>query len=285
MFARSDLIQALDWTEIRRQHEEDGYSISALTRIHKVPSRTTIARRAKAEEWQMSAVDVPPPPNPKPRQPTSDPAPQPEPAPAPEPPKPELPPFDETEIIPMAEIVAEQALFTAAADIQDEKFEPEVMGPERLAQLHTERIKDQLVIASRVTGAGMQVFEIISTLLDADDDPLTVARASIALRKLTNVNPDRDTLAGLLKAAADVVSKGLDIERRALGMDLRRSAPPERGSDQPTNPLSVLADTTRPGARLIKMLDADMAFKLREMAQRTIMAKRQNEIAAQVEAD
>jgi hypothetical protein len=42
-----------------------------------------------------------------------------------------------------------------------------------------------------------------------------------------------ETLAGPVRAAAEAIDKGVLIERRALGMDVRMSAPPDAGPSRP----------------------------------------------------
>jgi hypothetical protein len=276
MFVASERMSSLNWVEIRRQYEFDGVGAQALARQHDIASVTTIRRKIKAEEWktpaereaeaQRTTQYVPP-------EPVAEPE---------EPPAPQQPADDESdvEMIPMSEVVAERALHDTAKQIRAETADAgDVMGVHDLAALHTQRIKDQLELSSQVTAAGMRVFAIIGELLDTDSDPKMVERAQAALNKLTNVNPDRDTLAGLLKAAADVVARGVGIERRALGMDVKRRP------GAPEDPVPELASPRRPAGNLIKLMDPATAFKLREMVQRQIMERRQNEIAAQVEAE
>jgi hypothetical protein len=279
MFARSEHLASLDWSQIRREYEA-GVSPSMLAQLHGIASVTTIRRKIAKEDWRTPdqrdadagkiTQYVPPVAAPLPEQER-----------VPDvPPSVALPEGDgDAEMIPAAEVIAEQALRDTAVQIQAGRPEVEMPGTEQLAQLHTERIKEQLAISTRVTSAGLRVFEIITEMLDDDGEPESVGRARMALMKLTNMNPDRETLASLLKVASDVVSRGVAIELRALGMDIQRR--PGAPSEAAPDPVA----SNRPASGLIKMLDIETVFKLRHAAQRSIMERRQAAIAEIVEAE
>ena len=257
----SEHISGMNWIEVRRQYEVDGLSAAALTQQYRLKSRTTIARRVQAEGWVSPRV-------PKPSQLIkADPDPMPE------------PPAPEVEIIPMATIVAEKALEDTARDLVGSGASGEIIGPNALAELHTQRIKEQLALSKEVSGTGRQVFSLIRQMLDPGADPETEIAARTAMLRLTNVNPDKDTLAGLMKAAADVIKVGVSLERQALGMDVRRK--PGDAND----PLPEMRSPKRTAAKLIEALDADTAYKLRSALQARMQQKRQDEIKAQTIED
>lgn len=261
----SELHASADWAEMRRLYEQEGVSRSEIQRRFGFRSGTTIARRIRAEDWRS-------PRNPLPLTlqygDSGEVAVAADDAPAPD---------DEVTVIPMAALVAERALRDTARQIMDDApGSPEVIGPSHLAALHTERIKEQLAMSKEVTNVGRLVLSRIAELFTAGDEG-SMERARAALVSLTNVNPDKDTLAGLLKAAADVVRQGVTIERLALGMDTRRK-PGEQN-----NPIPELVSPKRAAGALIAQMDPEMAFKLRALAQRTILERRQREIQTQVE--
>jgi hypothetical protein len=276
MFVLSERIAGLDWVEMRRQFEVDGVSLSELARRHGVASMTTVSRRAKSEQWvkpgQGAVTDlapvvavarIAPPPiqYQGPSQPEAD---------------------RDAEVIPVSEAIAESVLHATAEAMNAEQPEQPSISVHHLAAVQSGRIREQLAISEEVTSTGRKLLASIRDMLDDDpDDPDKVARASAALRRLVGVNPDRETLAGLLKASSDIITRGLDIERRALGMDIR-----QRGGAAQPDPVEQLTrpGPARPAATLIKRLDMDLMKRLRESAQQAIQDRRRKEIEGHVAA-
>ena len=152
-------------------------------------------------------------------------------------------------MIPMAPLAAERAPRAASTPFQADGQNAAVLGANDLAALRTARIKDQLVTGDRVKHAGLRVFDLINRLLDDDADPAKAAEAQSALRRLTNVNPDKDTPGGPAEGGVGLSWRGVAIERRALGMDVKRTGA--------VNPVPDPASARRPAIALIKMMDTE----------------------------
>ena len=148
----------------------------------------------------------------------------------------------------------------------------ELLTMQAIARLHSERIRRQLAIAAEIEEVGLAVLRQVKAYLDlpldADDDEARLALQR-RVNRLVGANPDRETLSGLMKAAADVIARGVTLERHALGMDTVKG-------ELPADPAQSAPPGTRSAAasRLIGALDMDVAMRVRDAAKRLAEERR-----------
>lgn len=123
----------------------------------------------------------------------------------------------------------------------------------------------ELAVEMQMTGL-LLLRRLQGVLQPPSDDEAAEAVMLGNLQRLIRVNPERETLAGLLAAACKTVEMGLAIERRALA-DAANKPPPE-------------AAPWKSGAELLKGMDVETALKLRACAVKIQNEKRQAEIDA-----
>lgn len=158
--------------------------------------------------------------------------------------------------------------------------------------LHRDMIMRQISIGREIQATGLGVLrclrdlvpslEELSAMEDPKDQAAVLARRSSALRLLTSVNPDRDTLAGIFKATADVINQGILIERRAVGLDAKggKAEPPAGNTN--TN-INLISQTVQAGnvATLATNMPATAAHMLKSLAREMREHKRVIDIEAQ----
>lgn len=158
--------------------------------------------------------------------------------------------------------------------------------------LHRDMITRQISIGREIQATGLGVLrclrdlvpslEELSAMEDPKDQAAVLARRSSALRLLTSVNPDRDTLAGIFKATADVINQGILIERRAVGLDAKggKAEPPAGNTN--TN-INLISQTVQAGnvATLATNMPATAAHMLKSLAREMREHKRVIDIEAQ----
>lgn len=134
-----------------------------------------------------------------------------------------------------------------------------------LADLHLKAVAEQIQNADRLAIVGnlvlAQVMMSIAPppLEDGSPDVFSQGQARAAL---TFVNPERETLAGLLKTVSDMLERSAQMKRRALAMDPKTGSPgPFEGSNPPIgSPVRSASDV----ARLAQGLPPDILKRLRE---------------------
>jgi hypothetical protein len=118
-----------------------------------------------------------------------------------------------------------------------------------LAKLQAEATRRHLAHARMVADIGVALVGHIYTLLSSTD-PDAVGDSRM---RLLTINPDKETLASLMKVAATMVESGSNMQRRALGMD--------KGA--------VVQDAkpAQPMERVLQALSPDTLMGLRRAAQ------------------
>lgn len=177
---------------------------------------------------------------------------------APDPPRPAAPP---PEIASEPAIEPDRVLEPTEEELSEAMEQRAMTLVNKLTRVQASRIHKQLGIADEVQQVGLRILRTISRMFEpSNGDPELEAEVQQAVVRLIRVNADRETLAGLVKAASDVVHKGITIERVALGMDIPAR---QLGGPVPEMPPSV---TDKPAIGLIQKLDYDTAKKLRDLA-------------------
>ena len=298
-----DDVEPPPWDEIRRLYENTGIGCQGLADKFGLSSKTMVKRRRDAEGWERRGEDriavaaleqvVADIPLDEEQAPEADPAPEPipepepgldpevvqainkmeiydplpdlqsDPTPTPELPEPAIAPSGEAERV-LAADVGRSGLVPSVADIDDRR--ESVVS--QMADIHAERIRRQLAYAGEMQQVGAGILRLIkaATVPPGTTDPVTLALRQQAVMSLSAINPDRDTLTGLLKAAVDVMAKGISVERLALGM-----SPPEKtkvGAVVITpgpNPMPSDPGGSSGPAKVLKGLDSGSAWKLREV--------------------
>lgn len=125
-----------------------------------------------------------------------------------------------------------------------------------LARLHIAAVKQQLTTARSLRLVTNLVLARIFVAVGAP----TAEDAGEARGALMFLNPERETLAGLLKACSDVAERSIQIERRALSMDPRTGAPPPAPPEPPV-PVNQVAIE-----KLVGGLSNDVLMQLRGAA-------------------
>ena len=158
-----------------------------------------------------------------------------------------------------------------------------------LAGFRADRMRAQLMVAAKIQGTGLAILDRLCLVLNSQDS----AEIALNIRRLIAINPERESMASLVKAAGELIDRGVIAERRALGMDIMMQPGPDResrfgdtkstsGGVYAAHPVVATADvaTAEPGqgiakaTELIRRLDVDMAMQLREVAERTRQAQR-----------
>ncbi len=273
----------VDWEAVRLEYETTTVTLEALCARHGIRWKTTLVRRKARDGWRRQvghiaarltvlhvaglsedgspapeteailgapgATDGVTPSSPAaapraPRKRTPPPAsPSAPPPPAPDPPSADVP------FAPPGAAHPEDAIITSRA----------------IARLHADKIKRQLEVAESIKGVALELLNQIGGYLALPlDDDSDQMRDQLQRRvsRLFGAAPDRETLAGLLKCAADVAHKAVLIERHALGMDVVKEP-----TTEPTGPLPSSLGGSK-AARLIEHLDAAVAMQLRDVAAR-----------------
>lgn len=122
-----------------------------------------------------------------------------------------------------------------------------------LANVHAQAIRQQIGIGELAISVGTIFLDQIEAL--AGDDVDRIQRAQAAL---LSINPEKDTLAGVIKAIAGLLETGVKIKRLALGMDILKN--PEG-----VTPSQVAGG--RAASKVIERLDLETLMKLRGAAQ------------------
>ena len=118
-----------------------------------------------------------------------------------------------------------------------------------LAEVHTQAIADQVEIAEAgayVVSAVLGHLTVILTSLDMDE-------VKDSRDRLMAINPEKDSMAGHMKAAGVLMEQCVKIKRLALAMDVTRDAEP------PPPPASRTQE-------IIKRLDVETLMKMRQTA-------------------
>jgi hypothetical protein len=123
-----------------------------------------------------------------------------------------------------------------------------------LAELHARAIIVQNRMAEKMMQTGSELLDHVRTLLSDED----VDVRGVALQALTAVNIDKDTLAGIVKAASQTIREGMTLQRKALGMDLipPNTQQPAAGGDVP--------DGRSEQQKFLDMLPPDVLSTLRD---------------------
>jgi len=280
------------WDEIRRLYETTPIGVPSLQKKYGFASRTTINRRKAKEGWKKQVdelisvaaaeqivADI------RREQEAQAPAPEPEPDPAVVQAIQEMRIYDPVpESDPAPEPASDEAEHVRAADVGRSGMVPSVEDLEsrrdavvvQMAGIHADRIRAQLTRAGEMQQVGTGILRLImaATVPANTTDGVTLALKQQAVMNLCGVNPDRETLAGLLKAACDILSKGIGLERQVLGI-----ATPEKTKVGVgvviTNNTGPAADPSSPG-KVLKSLDTKSAWKMRELlAEASRAARRQ----------
>lgn len=235
--------QILPWDQIPWDYEHTPISILGLVRKHGIAWRNTLVRKRDAEGWrrdmqgivsQLTVAEV-----------------------ASQPSRPQNSGGDDRR---------HRSQILSAETIRDDVDRSEMLTARQIAGLHASRIRSQLNIAQRVQAAGLAILERITRHLDGDTQDQV--ELSQHLRRLGGLNPTSETLAGLIKAAAECVEKGVIMERRALGMDAIGGQVPTPETLPPT----VIGE----GAiALVRRVDAEVGEALRKFAMEAAHTHRQ----------
>lgn len=216
----------LPWTKIRSEWENTSISITALARKYGIRSATTLDRKRAAEQWSRTI------------------------------------PLDAemegaagrwpTALVPRAAVAASHR--NAGVDQQDTH--------ETLAR------PDQadgwsyspLMLAREVQRTGLLLLQRVQGVLQPPgDDAADEARMLGNLQRLIRVNPERETLAGLITAASKAIDMGLAAERRAMTADA--TTQPDAGAS------GVPDETSRTLAQeMLQRADPAIVVRLRDWA-------------------
>jgi hypothetical protein len=268
---------SLDWAAIREEWETTRIGLNELARKHGISSSTTIRRRRTVENWTKNeavvaseaildsfAIDEPP------ATASAD---------------PELP----LDAPPPGKMVALN--WKPPGDRPQEHLPqpPERLGStenltgmsatERLLRTVTEaedalaiKSRRELIVARTMQLSGVLVHESIQALLTSGTNPnpaLEEARMVRYLQRLIRLNPDRDSLAGLLTAASKCMDMGVAMERQALAeAAAAKAAQPKSNEDS----YSLIRE-------FISKLDVETAMKMRQFVLEVQAKRREAEIA------
>jgi hypothetical protein len=267
----------LPWGEIRRQWETSEISVKALARQHGIASKTTVLRRLTDEGWKRDADVV------EARQAFADSI------------------LDAGAIEGTAE---DGAVRTIVAGWKPRGYRPpdpreaasqpkpgalrtavavqaDGMDAESLVACSLERRREtsfarQMALACVAQDTGLLLLRRVQGVLQppcGDGDDAADAAALGNLQRLIRINPDRETLAGLVTTGTKAIELGVALERRALAGD--GSVKPAPGSEAPAS----LAPKGG-GMELLKRMDVDTALKMRAWAVQIQNERRQAEIDA-----
>ena len=248
------------WQQIREEYETTDATVDGLARKHGLKSANSIRRKIQSDGWKRNqeaiaahvttrtigeaAVEEGPP--------TRSRGPQ----------------TIQKNI--SAHIRAEEA--RARTPTIDEAGEDVSPPPERAAALETEEqeiatargvaghnakvILQQLRSGEEVEGVGLTVLRAISAYLCAsDEDVMPLAR------RLIGLNPDRETMQGLMLAATNLVKSGTAMKRQALAMDVIAKGAAQSGGEG-----AAVVPVKGAGARLLGHLSVEAMMKMRQVA-------------------
>lgn len=233
-FERKPEYQALPWPSIREQYETTDISLRMLAMQHGLSSKTVLIRKVKAEGWTRRVNSIA-----------------------------NLLSLAELAGIDPAPAVAGVAEKVDADSLREEADRVTIITARALATLQTACTREQLSLARNIQTAGLAIIERIRGVLVAPE-----AEVSEHIKRLIAISPDGEKLAGLIKAAAEVIDRAVVMERRALGMDLVGGKQPEQA--QPPEHVYSSANAVA----IVKKLDVTLGMRLRQFTQQTLEARR-----------
>jgi hypothetical protein len=231
----------LPWAEIQREWETTKISLTALTRKHAIPSKTTMLRRRNTEGW-VREVDAG----------AARPA--------------------------RGAVIADPAAITVKAEASEggvatarheraprassasgasadgeADLSPEAFleaGRLELASLRDPIAARHLAMAYVVQETGLMLTRRLQAVLKPPvidpDGRHAVSQEAAALsnlQRLIRVNPERETLTGLIRTAGKMLELGLNMERRALADMAARPQPKPSDSGKPRMTMRQMIDT------------------------------------------
>jgi hypothetical protein len=175
--------------------------------------------------------------------------------------------------LPISERIVPSALANLGLDDLDEQ---NLIEAHNLGHAQADKIKSQLSVAQEVQLGGLLLLRrLMATLTDPGDLPVDQhhpdeIRVVANIQRVIRINPDKDTLAGLMTAAGRMVELGVRIERRALNMDAVQGnatpePPPEAGRQALAHdPLLMAGRMGLDSQRLMRQLAEQMVRERRE---------------------
>jgi hypothetical protein len=195
---------ALPWEAIRREWETTEITLAALARAHGLSSPTTLARRRVSEGWIRDADAI------EARR-------------------------------SLADVFSDATAIEGVAEAPDSKSHkatvwqpPERRRPDETSELDAEVLLDRrnfsevlatksqrdVALALEVQRAGLLLLRRVTGVLQPPGNDEAAETEMLGnLQRLIRVNPDRETLAGLVAAAGKTIDLGQMMERRAIAID------------------------------------------------------------------
>jgi hypothetical protein len=245
----------LPWEAIRRDWQTSSISMVSLARKYGVASTTTLTRRVVSEGWKrdadlieanpsagQSAVAL--------RTPLDRPANMREP---PAPPDGSAP------------------VDAAVANELDAEL---LLAQHDLAQAVATNARRHVALAVEVQRTGLLLLRRLQGVLrPLGDDAAAEALMLGNLQRLIRVNPDRETLVGLIAAAGKTIDLGLSMERRAIVANAASKLAPETTE-------AMAASMAASAKEAMKRLTPESAERLRQWAIDVQREQREAQIAA-----
>ncbi len=299
---------SIDWGAVRRDYENTDIAVRALARRFGIRSENAIRRKVHAEGWTRDieaitarlttravAMQHAAPPadriEPEDGRPTDPDPPPPEHAPEEDPAR---RPARRTRPGAKTPVPIEGRTWTAADDHTEEDRPPEaargvrkwsrgdedslpgdqdVRTAQELADIHARAISEQLRYGDHAVDVALVTLNHIRRLLGATDpEAIGEARA-----RLTLLSPERETLAGIMKSAGELLERGIQVKRKALGMD-HLKAPPGVGPGDPLGQVAIQEVQS-----LLSALDPEALRALRDVTLRASRLPPQITIQAEEE--
>ena len=135
---------------------------------------------------------------------------------------------------------------------RDREDETVVNRARSMAQIQADAIREQLENATKMRALGLAIAESLAIAASSPD----VEQRQAAQRALLSINPDKETFAGLAKAAQSLLDGSTAMQRKVLGMDRPLGSTGGQGGPQ----------VTRPVGELLKRLSLESLMKMREVA-------------------
>jgi hypothetical protein len=284
----------MPWDEIRREYETTRMGWLALATKYGIASKTTLKRRARAEAWERDEKAI------AERQRLADAV------------------HDDTAIpVTLDEALAQSPYLPPpvtgcrgqdaqlpfghgeAASCSVPAQPPPLTDPDAVGQADVLRLvtpgnladaqaavqRQQLALAAEVQLTGLLLMRRLQGVLqppvapDQADEPKEALMLG-NLQRLIRVNPDRETLAGLVTTATKTIEAGTAMARKALAMDLPGGTT-KPGADQPVaDPAAAAEATSRNRIALLNSMTPEMAEKMREWAEKVQRERREARILA-----
>jgi hypothetical protein len=278
----------MPWDQIRQAYETTETPLGTLAKQFGIPSRTTLVRRAEAEGWQKNleaiaernrladaVLDR-----------TAEPAtldealaappymPPPQPASGHRQPAMQVP----VDLVPV-DLVPADPEGVGYADVQ------RLLIVAELAEQQAAVRRQQLALAAEVQLTGLLLLRRIQGVLQPPVAPDQAGGPEEELmlgnlQRLIRVNPDKETLAGLVGVAAKTIEAGVGMARKALAMDLPGGMAKPGAAQAVANPAPSADATSRNRIALLNSMTPEMAEKMRDWALKVQQERREAQIAA-----